>query len=477
MNFYKSKQTTYFFTIKKQILLLVVFSVMSIHILETTPLLNIQDSAIIHTVYGTDKYLPSKRKSTLAIHLSPFFQHTATASNRLGTKVPAGNINGRWNMFAIYYNQPPPSVATLPNYTAGKIAAQNFTTGNLEMLDFTNEVNFNPDDPNALVGSYQAVAITYEKIGLRSQLSFDFGFGLGIVVKGGVATYKQIPTFTIDSNLQNILTPPATPPATEALQNPPMISPTQIFFNNFLSTRQRNLIAKDLGLDLYEQRKIDLEDLHVSLRWNVPFDIKEKGEHILTLAPYLSVGAWLPLAQTKDQNKAFSLSLGNDGFTGITAEGAFSFDFPEIIQISLGGGWAFYPGRDFTNYRVPTSEFQAGIIPWATNITKEPGALWYINASLKAMLFIPEFSCYFDYVYTEHLKDKITLKESNSARAAFFLPQKLERESAWKIQNFTAGLKYDLSAYCSFGLAIQSTISSSRTYRPTTFLGSIIINF
>lgn len=454
--------------------LAIFFSLLFIE-LRSTPLNNIQDPAIMHTIYGTDKFYPAYKKSTLSLHFTPFFQHTGSASKAEGGKVPAGNIYGRWNMYALFYNPNSIQGQDLRNYNAGQVTAQNFTQTNFN-TDFTQEPNFSPDDARALTGSYQTVSIKYEKLGLRGQMAFDFAFGFGLVVKGGVAHYKQIPTFAIDQNLQNILFPPAEAPATPPLDSLDAKT-TQKFVNEFLSEGPRRRIAQDLGLDLSEQRKTDLEDMHIGIRWHVPFKVREKDELLFTVAPFLSIGAWLPLAQKQDRNKAFSLSLGNDGFTGISLEGAFSFDFPETVQVSAGGGGVFFTTCDINNYRVPTSEFQAGIIPWATSVTKEPGPLWYVNVSLKAEQFIPDFSFYCDYIYTEHLRDKLTLKETNADRRKLFLPEKSMRESSWKIQNFNAGLKYDLSRCCAFGLAIQSTISSARTYRPTTFLGSIIFIF
>ena len=41
--------------------------------------------------------------------------------------------------------------------------------------------------------AYISQPINYEKIGVRGQLSFDFGFGLGVVVKGGVVDVRAGP--------------------------------------------------------------------------------------------------------------------------------------------------------------------------------------------------------------------------------------------------------------------------------------------
>jgi hypothetical protein len=449
-----------------------------------TPMLSQQDPAIIHTIYGTDKFYTYRKKGQLSLHISPYFQHTSNASrgNREEgvKKVPIGNMLGRWNMLGIFFNTNLPTTWSHTNFDQAMVTLQSSLVNDEEGAgkDLTDKSLFNLNNRYDKIGTYKEVDVKYEKIGLRGQISFDFAFGLGFAVKGGVADYKQIPRFRLNDFLKRGKKEEEGEGAggedTEEDFTDTWMKPV---FDYLMSSNARNAIAKELELDLTEQRKTDIEDIHVSVYWSLPIKKEENGEHILSIVPYFSVGGWLPIGQKKDQNKPFSLSVGNDGFAALTTEGAISFDFPEAFQLGFGVGGSFFTTRDLRNYRVPTSEHQVGIIPWKTSISKRPGPMWYANISLKAENFSPGFSGYFDYVFTEHTKDSIIIKEPDINRKKKFLPEKLERESTWKHQAINAGIKYNITSNLAMGLAVQGTVSSRRAYRSTTILGSLLFAF
>jgi hypothetical protein len=484
MNFYK-----YFKKIKhiKSITALFFLSFMVLsdkNICYSTPMLSQQDPAIIHTIYGTDKFYTHRKRGQLSLHISPYFQHTSNASrgNREEgvKKVPVGNMLGRWNMLGIFFNQNPPTTWSHVNFDQAMASLQNPSVVDDDGAgkDLTNESFFNLNNKYDKIGTYKEVDVKYEKIGLRGQISFDCAFGLGLAVKGGVADYKQIPRFRLNDFLnRGKKEENGEDSGGEDTEGNFSESWMAQVFDNLMSSNARNAIAKELELDLTEQRKTDIEDIHVSVYWSLPIKKEENGEHILSIVPYFSVGGWLPIGQKKDQNKPFSLSVGNDGFAALTTEGAISFDFPKAFQLSFGVGGSFFTTRDLRNYRVPTSEHQVGIIPWKTSISKRPGPMWYANISLKAENFSPGFSAYFDYVFTEHTKDSIIIKEPDINRRKKFLPEKLERESTWKQQAINVGIKYNVISNLAMGFAVQGTVSSRRAYRSTTILGSVLFAF
>lgn len=478
--------------------------------LHATPMLSQQDPMPIHSVYGTDKFFKGTNKTHFTLHVSPYFQHTSAASNgdntftAKGSKVPAGNMNGRWNMAALYFNPPAIPAGAFANYRQGLGTLQNPTitaaptagaaatgaagtglTGGVGQNLIINPNLFDPS-PSSIdaVFTYQSVAITYEKIGMRGQMSYDIGYGLGMAVKGGFADYKQTPVFTTDPQLQTNLNPaaagatPAASGAATTAATPTFGQPAATLIQtNLMSNAARNGIAKDLGIDLSGQRNTDVEDAHVNIYWNFPFKIHEQEQHVMSIVPYLAVGCWLPLGQDRNLNQPFSISVGNDGYTGITADGSIALDFPNMFQLSGGGGISFFMARNYTSYRIPTHALQVGMIPWTTPISREPGPIWYANVSLKTENFSPGFSGFFDFTYTEHLKDSITIKEPNATRAAFFLPAIAQDRSAWKIQQVTGGFIYNITSNVAISVAAQGTISGSRVYRPTTVLGSLIALF
>ena len=148
-----------------------------------------------------------------------------------------------------------------------------------------------------------------------------------------------------------------------------------------------------------------------------------------------------------------------------------------FVFLGFGGGVAFFETRTLTNQRIPTSEHQVGMIPWKTSICKKPGEIWYFNLSMKSENFEPGFSFYADYIFTQHSKDTIELKESDPIRSPKFIRgiEKMLCISPWKAQHYTAGIKYDITSSCSLSIAIQGYINGIRTYRVTTMLGSFSI--
>lgn len=490
------------------------------------PQLNITDPNPIYTIYGTDKYFTRRKGAELSLHITPFFQHTSTASKKEDdptgafyvpltinaatpprkNKVPIGNIYGSWNMFALFFNDARPSSGTFTDLDNARTVISGLAnvTGGLGS-DFTQEINFNPDCGGCeIIGYYKSVEVEYQKTGLRGKVGLDFGFGLGMDIRGGFGSYSQIPRFIITDQLTNVLKTPTTSgtaldpiyagnEGTTGAQNTPTVTgtppdlitaPCALIQSNaqkvcmaLMSDQARARIARDLGLSLHRVNVIGLEDTHVNFHWNIPFDCKKKNETIVTIAPHVGVGAWLPTGLEADPNRAFSLSTGNDGFAALTVESAINFDFIDMLQFSIGGGGVFYGSRTLCGQRVPTSVYQVGIIPWKADIIRRPGSIWYIDLAFKAENFIPDLSFYLEWQYAEHQHDKICVINQPNTGCSSFLPEVLEARSKWKIQNVTASLKYNFTEHCAIGLGLEGVIQSERTYRSTTLFGSIIITF
>jgi len=450
---------------------MIAFTLISGNKIASLPMYNLQDPAIIHTIYGTDKFYQHREKSGASIHISPFYQHTISASNQCGRKVPAGNIYGPWNMFALFYNDPRTASqrAKTPIFEQARTAMAGLKNADPSLLysgrDYTVEKLHDPDRDD--VGQYKEVKLDYEKMGLRLQLNYDFAFGLGFAARFGVADYSQKPEFIFQDNF--LASAGAT--TAEGVQED---ASAKVIFEKLMSDNTRNCIAKELCLNLCEQCDTDFEDIHISAYWHWPIGITHK-DCDCQLTPYFSIGVWLPTGRETNTNEAFSIAFGNDGFTGVTVEASLGFEFPDILQMNAGVGVLFSSSRDLSCQRVPTSEFQTGFIPFETNITKDPGPIWYANLSFRAIEFIKHFSFNFDYIYTRHTKDDITL--ANKDCATVFKPEVLEKRSKWMAQVANAGLQYHLSEHCSFGFAVQGYIAGKYNYRTTTLLGSIMLEF
>ncbi len=292
--------------------------------LVATPQYNIYDPAVIHTVYGTDKYYKAREKSELAVHIVPFYQHTSTASQQLGAnqsngssvKVPLGNRLGRWNMAALYYNPagPIPSNSALglaktqiiaaeagmsmtPDQSITKSNGQNFNlSGAPANSSVPASVNLSEE---STAGTIATTAVKYDRLGLRGQTSFDFAFGLGLTVKGGVVDYRQSPTFTAAGSTTSTGAAGSTPTTTTFS---PITAAGQMVQAQLNTQSQREAIASQFGLNLNEQRATTLEDTHVDLHWSLPFKRYENEDFVYSLVPFFSIGAWIPTGSETDHN-------------------------------------------------------------------------------------------------------------------------------------------------------------------------------
>jgi len=460
------------------------FVVACISYCQSTPMNNLWDPQIIHTVYGTDKFYKEKARSGLSIHISPFFQHTATAKNGEEIKVPAGNRLGAWNMYGIYFGSgAKPANKQTPVIDGIKTDLQGIDSENKTMnFDFLDDEELFIPDVSATIplsgnqlqdaGLFDKVRVKYEKIGLRGQISLDWRNNFGLIVKGGIAHIRN-------DNIIFDRTTPIVPPQTD----PNMITPELTAVENTLLTpRTMEDIAEELDLDLGEFCHTGLEDTHAQVYCNIPRKFKDKdGDVVCTVIPHLSVGVWLPTGNKTDPDRPFSVPSGNDGYFAVTTEASLSFDFPKSVQTSFGTGLLFAQERSFVKYRVPSSENQSGIIPWTTGVTNRPGVTWYGNISFKAVDWIEGLGIYCDFIYTQHHKDEFTINECDPTRKKAFEdgdgPRILAEQSCWKNQQANIGFDYRINKNLAFGFGLQCHISGLRVYRTTTALGSISFCF
>jgi len=247
-------------------------------------------------------------------------------------------------------------------------------------------------------------------------------------------------------------------------------------------------ICKDLGIDNKSYKKTGAEDTHIQLYWQAPITFRDKDDDVaLRVVPLFSVGVWAPTGSDLDQDKLFFVSSGNDGFVGLSLEGSLAFDFPvwprrnAFFQTAFGAGVVIYPEKEFNDYRIPSSKYQVGIIPWKTRVEREPGITWYGNISAKGDNFIDGLSAFFDYMYTSHEKDNFKLLETNTARKEVFEKngsmQEMERRSSWINQQVNIGLEYQIVKNLAIGGAVQAHISGKRVLQTVTVLGGMTFTF
>jgi hypothetical protein len=454
---------------------------------------NRYDPAPMYSPMGTDMYYVGKKNFGFGFVCSPYYQHTVTASRKDGRKVSAGNIFGNPNLFGTIW----PTTDIVP--VAVRSAAENMMVAQLTGLlnDPIQLITAVPTPvpvpspagtDNSAVdlirdprGAYNNIGVDYEKLGIRTQFTIDSGFGLGFSLRMGAADVKNRPQFPSDGdildNLKNLIPP-------DSSTNTCVDGKDPCTFFKILKKDTREKVAKSIGLAIHDIHRVDIEDIHVGAYLHVPKKFFEKTDYAFTFLPYLSLGAWIPTSQKRNIDRAFDVALGNDGATGITLEGALGFDFPQMLQFNFGVGLLFFPEHQCRLERLPSSESQRPdiFVPWRQAVRRKPGTQWCFNVSFKAddiisKIDIPNVSFFFDYRYTQHTRDEISVADSRAARVNAFRPDIVEKQTGWKAQQMSAGLSYGLTSNVFFSIAVQGYIGGALSYRTTTILGSVVMTF
>lgn len=458
------------------------FQIINVFIINATPLNNTADSNPIYNPAGTDKFYKNLPKTVLlSLDISPYYQSANGSRNRNGNKVPLGDMYGKWNMLSTFFDidKMTPKSFSQTNYP--NLWATNNALKNIGGIDYTNPENYHPEQlpptdttiPKPATfdnTSIYQVAGKYEKIGLRGKFGFDTSVGLGLSIKSGVADYKIRPRFV------------ALAPNSDGTTVVPSDDPAKSFYYDLLQDSARNNIFSEVGLDVTEVRNTEMEDTHVQAYWSIPFHIKEGGEIVATIAPYLAAGGWLSSGNKKDYKKAFDVCTGNNGHSGITAEGSLNLDFPGTVQLSLGGGLLWLDEEDFETFRFPSNIYQSSFFPWTTSVKVDPGVTWYANLSFKSenfMSVMPGWAFFFDFIYAYHEHDEFTINEPSAQRNTRFQTglEQMKQISSWKSQQVNFGITYDVAKHLTLGFIIQAPINGIKVYRSVTSMGTVSISF
>lgn len=520
----------------KNLVFLLIITLFFEQFLFATPVNNRYDPVAFYNCRGTDKFYFKKDKWKINFDITPFYMHGSGARDAGGHRVPEGDIFGKLNMLTLFFGSgyaagspgasptskpftfksdtgEPDPVTVVDNYTRFSTArrvldgktliygaepvptfakitelkalygpqvlydlAASFTgTSDATKIlkDYTNENEF--DQSNQSLGCF-SIPIKYEKMGLRGLVSVEFPFGLGINLKGGFVDIKQRPIF---HNLSH---------GTE-INGGVAANDYSLTYTYMMQNEIYPVIFHELGLNVDEYHRVCMEDTHLQVYWGFPFDSRDENDNIsVSIIPYVSMGLWLPTGQKMDPNRAFSMPASNDGNTwGLTLEGNLNFDLPGTIQLGAGGGVSFYGSKNM-NMRVPATEYPGANVlsnvisggyqnpmfcPWMANVRKRPGTLWYVNLSFAAPDFIKHFSFYFDYIYTQHQRDSITVNSSSLYDKNYFKTNNLREVSKWKDNKVHMGLSYRVSNALDIGLTVQAHISGVRVYRTTTIGGTV----
>jgi hypothetical protein len=415
------------------------------------------DPGATHGMYGVNR-LPAKEEEwSFDLHLSPFYQHETGARDKDGNKVPLGDRTGHWKMLPILWGNmdAAPKEFTEANYaTLYTLSLKGSDVGGGFSVDEDGYEGAQDTD-----GDW-SVPGDYEKKGLRLELDVSMSHGFGLMIKTGIVDFRRTGTF-LDLTTETGNTY------------------VDAYFQDTLmtDTTRESLLETDLGLDLSNYDTVAFEDTFVQLFWSNRFELENsKGSHVVTVAPYFGAGVWIPTGKKKDQDKAFSMPTGHDGFWGFNLEAAVSLDFPKTVLFNFGGGITFFESKSQC-LRVPNHKYQRTVFPFKVNARRTFGTSWNVNFSGLARNVYENFNVYFEYLYSKHENDTLTLTECDDTRAEAFVPKVYEEESLWKSHTAQLGFEYVVSPNLSVGACAQTHISGIRVFKTHTIMGNIKFTF
>lgn len=240
-------------------------------------------------------------------------------------------------------------------------------------------------------------------------------------------------------------------------------------------------IAKATGIDLCNFNKTSIEDLHFEFWWRHAFNVNPCVKYPgicwtpFLFVPFVSFGTSIGTGAQKNVDNPLSVPFGNNGHHALRLNTGFSLDFYETIEIGMHAGVAWFFRKNFKGFRVPTNQFQTGIIPYKTDVEIKPGETWHIGLTMNAVHFLGCLSAFAEYLFVNHTKDKIRVCAPNQNNA--FKPEVLECVSPWTVHLFNVGINYDISPNFTIGTAIQIPLDRRNAYKSTTYMVACTVTF
>lgn len=387
-----------------------------------------------------------------------------------------GDLTGYTSMLALFFGTVPTGKTLTPSLQEAKqqifsgVTLDNFSPADLadptKAIPDINDIYFKEDQ----VFGYYSFPLRYRKRGLR----FDFEFqycDFGLQLETGVVATRQNNEGPIDRTaLYTGSTFPSEAPDNREISK----DTTETFLMNKLYR-----IADEMGLGMCDFIKTSIEEIRLSVFWRHLYELNAGEEDSLWpyafVTPYIKVTGSFSPGEERNTNTFFSVPFGNNKHNAVGFMAGIDFDFVECVEIGGLVGYTHFFERSFSNYRIPTSEWQSNMFPFTTDVTIQPGTNWHFAGKIAAYHFVDMLSMYFQYVIVEHKKDHIHLV--NPADEGVFLPEVLACTTSFKTKIANIGFNYDISSNLALGFLWQAPLSQRNTYRSTTIMFSFTGTF
>lgn len=439
--------------------------------------------------------LDSFCQERLQFSISPFRQSANSATNLHKQKVEIGDIDGRWNIPALFFPE-----ANGTNTTAiqselitalnAVSPASTIPVGTDLMGTCSSIINPQFNDIHDQFGFF-SVPIKYRKYGLRFQFDFLFTDPVGLRVQTGFANIKQVPTFIdLTCSATGISCPGSCKqpdvPCIQSVTTSCIVDDACIDSNTSYCKmvmidkimKQRQVIAKTLGYNINDFQSQGWEDTRISLFFRHVYNINRDRDdwHFFLCTPYVSIDVSAPTGTIPCPDNVFELSTGNNGHTGLGVTGGVTFDFTQTVELGFEFNVTKFFAKKFKNLPAPTYIRQAGLFPQRMNVTIDPGITWNAALSLNAYHFLSRLSAYFQYVFEGHDEDCYKINSATTLISNISC-NRLRENSKWEAQVVNVGFTYDISPNLALGFLWQSPSNRRNVYKSTTIMLSIVGTF
>jgi hypothetical protein len=432
-------------------------------------------------------------------------------------EVELGDIHGRWNMVALLYPEANGNTTVQQNLIAGLGLESLLITGVSDATVLANCLTKleTPSlaDPSQQFGFF-SVPIEYRKYGIRLQAELDLCGGFGIRLQTGLASIKQEACF-VDKTCgaqgnKCTVTQAGTPQTTECATTCCLINEfgcdcKKLVINGIMDQleiavrKETEVVSPGTGqvemlnLNIENFCKTDMEDITFSLYWTRCFDINQNSQNDcwpeFTIAPYFVGEVSAPLSDRQCPQQLFSLPFGLNKHWGYGFTGGFTLNFIETVELGFEAGFTRFSEEKYCAQPVPTHELQQGIYPRKADLNNRPGTVWSFGATLGAYHFLSCLSSYVQFRLLHKCDDHIciitpipiapvggTIEDDTFVKENIKV-KKMEEEAAWTSSFVNVHFDYDISENIALGFFWQAPVSQEFAYRPTTVMGSIIVQY
>ena len=211
-----------------------------------------------------------------------------------------------------------------------------------------------------------------------------------------------------------------------------------LYVKEFITNQLDYLVETYGNLDLSDWSQTGIGDLTFLINWYE--DFKQDKEFLKNVRLSIHVGLSAPSAKTKDEDKVFSLPLGNDGAWGIPV--GIGLDLFFISSLRAGLELELLPLLDETRERrLKIDEAQTDYLILQKGMaTKDFGLTWKFNLYLESFHFYRGLSARASYQFIKHEDDGLTAKSDDFVYSIINSAESLKE---WTSHNFIFQFNYD----------------------------------